>query len=233
MVIFVDESGPTEEYVVLGVVACRPEYADALRNHLDQQAAEIERIWPKLVNLPEWKGSVCGRNPTRSHRKKIRTGEEPNRTARPAIYARALAATQRTRGVWAMALTYSWTSAVTPASRGADYRLRRATLLALAALEAADFVVTHATVDAGHEAGYTAAFGEHFLIYQRTQISPSFANSVDDRRLQLADLIASAAKQLRFPAPQYFPGMDQWFDGLVGARLIRDRANPDQRRIEP
>ncbi len=229
---FIDESGPTDDYVVLGLVLCEAGQEEQLREHLARQTAEIEQLWPKLANMPEWHGSVLGRRPTRSRRSRIRLGEEPNRATHPAIFARGLAAVQRVAGVWALALAYEWTSAVTPASRGADYRLRRATLLALTALAAENFIVVRATVDRGHDAGYSAAFGEHFEAGSSAAV-PTFVDSKTDRRVQLADLVATSARQAWRPSGQFFPGSETWLDGLVGPRLIRDGANTYHHRVEP
>lgn len=232
--IFLDESGPTDRYVVIGMVVVADFAAPLLTRHLDNQARQIESTWPKLTAMPEWKGSILGRKPTRSRRAKIRAGEEPPREARAPIFARGLASVQRVPGVWALGLAYEWTSPVTLGRRGADYRLRRATLLALAALDAsaADVVVTSAVADRGHDAGYSAAFGEYFSQFGGTQISPSFVDSATDRRVQLADLVATAAKQRLFPSSQFIPGSDLWLQGLTGSRLLVDGLNPVHHRVE-
>jgi hypothetical protein len=120
-----------------------------------------------------------------------------------------------------MAVVYRWTGSVTPLGRGADYRLRRATELALSVLADRELVVTEAIVDCGHDTGYESAFEQHFLDGGPV-ISPRFVHSHDDRRIQLADLVATAAKQMHFPSKQFFEGVDKWLEAFAGPRLLSD-----------
>jgi Protein of unknown function (DUF3800) len=232
-VMFVDESGPTDRYVVLGVVLCLQSAADRLAAHLDDLASQLAKAFPNQSSPREWMGSVYGRRPTKAQRGTIRRGDLPDRTERLATYGRALFSLQQIAGVRALALTYTWTSALTPASSGADYRLRRPMLLALAAIDTTSYVLTHAYIDQGHDEGYSAAFAEHATTFGAPGVPLTFLDSKVDRRIQLADLVASAARQHRFAAQRYFPGMQHWLGGLVGPCLLRDGENPDHHRIEP
>lgn len=134
-----------------------------------------------------------------------------------------------------MAAVYRWSDrSARPGARGADYRLRRVTELALAGIAERGIVVDRAVVDRGHEAGYSAAFDLHYRVGGQA-IAPSFVDSRSDRRVQLADLVATAGKQIELPSKQFFPGLGGWLSAFAGPRLLTGGSDdsPHWRFVDP
>ncbi|HVE68461.1 MAG TPA: hypothetical protein VNB64_07775 [Solirubrobacteraceae bacterium] len=230
---FMDESGPNydppeDRSVVLGIVLCAPTAATVFHDHLTRLALDLETVFPQIVGQ-EWQGAYLGKRITRAQRRRTANAGKPlmPESDRSACFARVLRAIPNVAQVHAMALTSSWHS-TTPKAWGKDYRLREATISALAALEAHGLVITEAYIDHGHDRGYASAFERYSQTFGGAVPRLQFLPSVQDRRLQVADLVAHAARAHRFPRGQHTKGLGTWLgSGLLGNRLLTHGGNPD------
>lgn len=237
--VFIDESGPRpDRTLVLGVLVVQTTLAGAARNYLDWVASKLEVDHPALKSSAyggEWKGRVLARSTASTkERRAVGRGELLSDLARQSVYARCLDAIRVSPGSRALALSYRWTGTTHGPSGQAGYRVRRCIQAALSALEFQGLDLRHAYIDDGHAAHYSAGIREYAEVTGRTPIPHEFVDSVSDRRIQIADLIAFAAHTSRFPGgSRVFASAHSWLTGFVADRLITLGAAPDHHVVEP
>src|SRR6202035_62386 len=95
-------------------------------------------------------------------------------------------------------------------------RVERAVRHALSALSFQAVDIRHAYIDDGHSSYYTVGIHEYATASGSRAIPHRYVNSVTDRRIQVADLIAVAAHTSRFPGgSRVFPSAHGWLEGFV------------------
>ncbi|HEV3321770.1 MAG TPA: hypothetical protein VG147_06195 [Solirubrobacteraceae bacterium] len=237
--LFVDESGPRADGTcTLGVFIVSSELAAAASSHLGELAAQLCKDFPALAAATyggEWKGRLLARSAaTTRERRAIGRGELLSDKERQAVYARCLAAIRKMPAAGALAVTYCWTGPEQGAEGMSGYRIRRIVQFALSALAFHGVSVRRACIDNGHPSHYSAGIEEYARVSGSSAIPHVFVDSRDDRRVQLADLIAFAGHTSRFPGgSRAFTTAPGWLKGFVGERLITLGDDADHHVIEP
>lgn len=236
--LFIDESGPREDRTLaLGILLVESQLADAARDHFDWLASQLETAHPALCApkyAGEWKGRLLARaTASKKQRRAVGRGELLSDVACQVVYARCLDAIRDSPGTRAFALTYRWTGHTRGPADQPGYRVRRVIQHALSALSVQSVDIRHAFIDNGHTSHYTAGIEEYARESGFGAVPHNFVDSADDRRIQMADLIAFAAHTRRFPGGSHiFPSAHSWLGGFVADRLIKPGSDPDHHLTE-
>jgi hypothetical protein len=236
--VFIDESGPREDRTLaLGILLVESSLAEAARDYFDWLASELEAAYlalgaPKYDG--EWKGRLLARaTASKKQRRAVGRGELLSDVACQVVYARCLDAIRDSPGTRAFALTYRWTGLARGPAGQPGYRVRRVIQHALSALSVQGVDIRHAFIDNGHTSHYTAGIEEYATLSGFGAIPHEFVDSADDRRIQIADLIAFAAHTSRFPGGSHiFPSAHGWLEGFVADRLIKAGRDTDHHVTE-